>query len=252
MKKFKLYFILFACVLMFGSTTAQSKTLNIVTEKEWPPYAFEDNGTVKGYAIEVLSPVLKKMGVDFQVKAYPWAKSENMALTGKADAVFCASRKTKRETACYYPFESLFDSSYAFFIKAEDKGRLKYNSFEDLKSHKIGITRAYSYTEDFLNFVKENKNFTQANNDRLNLRRLAKGKIDYFPGEIGNIMMLLKEENLTGKIIALPKTLTQKPYYIIFNKQKVEKEFVDSFSQALKEFKNTPEFKEIFSKYFGN
>lgn len=238
--------------IMIASGFSYAGNLNIVTEKEWPPYASEEKGEIKGYAIEVLSKVFESMGTSYVVKAYPWAKSESMALTGKADAVFCASRKAKREAACHYPSEELFNSTYAFFVRAQDKDTLKYDSFDDLKGHKIGVTRAYSYTEEFLAFIKANKNYSEANSDKLNLRKLAHGKIDYFPGEVGNVTMLLKEEGLTGKIVPLQKPLTQKPYFIIFNKKKVDKAFVDKFSGALAKFKETSAFKEISSKYFAN
>lgn len=248
MKKISVVFIF--CILLTGNSL-WAKTLDIVTEDAWPPYSYKDEGVVKGYATEVLSGVFKSIGTDYTVKSYPWARAEKMALSGEADAVFNASHKEKREAACYYPSEQLFDSTYVFFIKKTDMNRLKYNSFEDLKGHKVGTTKAYSYTKELLDYLGANTTVSESDSDLNNLRRLAAGKIDYFPGEIANITMLLRQEGLSDEIVPLPKPLIQKPYYIIFNKKNVDQDFVEKFSDALKTFKGTPEFKEISSRYFG-
>ncbi|MBF0226565.1 MAG: transporter substrate-binding domain-containing protein [Desulfobacterales bacterium] len=180
-----------------------------------------------------------------------------MALDGECHALFDASKKASREEVCYYPDEFLLESKYVFFIKKENAGKLKYETFDDLKNYKIGVTHEYSYTADFWAFLNANKNFDTARTDEQSIKKLLLGRVDYFPGELGNINIIMNDLDSKEKLNAreqltyLPKPLTQKPYYIIFNKKKMSKEFVDKFSEALKNFKQTDEFAKISEKYFG-
>ncbi|SCY28267.1 substrate-binding periplasmic protein [Desulfoluna spongiiphila] len=242
------------CILCFGiSAHAQTQVLNIASDNDWPPYEWVDKETkeLKGFAPEVVTHVLKTMDVPFEIKPYPWKRAERNVLEGKSDALFPASRKAKREKTCHYPGIDLLKSEYCFFIRKEDQGKLTFTDFSDLKGHKIGVSSGYSYTTEFWEFLKANKNYTEAKTDELNLKKLVKGRFDYFPGEVGNVAVLAKQLGIEDKIVRLPKPITQKPYYIIFNKAKVDEAFVHQFSDALEAYKKSQEYQAIYTKYFN-
>ena len=253
-KNFFVTLLVIGIICIGGFTNVQAKTLTIASEEFWPPYCLKDkhNGESVGFASEVVKNVLKNMGVEYKIKPYPWKRAEKFALDGKVDALFPASLKTKRAEKCYYPAVPLFDSEYFFYINKKNKGKLKYDDLSDLKGHKIGVSAGYSYTTEFIEFIKENKNSDEAKTDELNLKKLAYGRFDYFPGEAGSVALLVKSLGIANKIVRLPKPFIQKPYYIIFNKGKVDEAFVNKFSDALKAFKTTDEFKSIYTSYFGS
>ncbi|MDM8537270.1 transporter substrate-binding domain-containing protein, partial [Desulfobacterales bacterium HSG17] len=116
--------------------------------------------------------------------------------------------------------------------------------------NKIGVVLGYSYTKELWDFLKANNIYSEAKTDRLNFLKLEKGKIDYFPAEMGNAKIIINELGINDKVTYLPKKITQKPYYIIFNKKRVTADFVNDFSDALKKFKETDEYREIFNRYF--
>ncbi len=240
------FFIVFVISIHF----AHAKNLEIVCEEEWKPYIYFENGKPKGYSFEILEYVLKNMEIEYTLTPYPWKRALKYVMKGRVDALFNASKKTDREEACHYPSEDLLKSKYVFFILKRNEKKLKYQNFEDLKGHLIGVALGYSYTPEFWNFVKINKNYLEARNDKLNFKKLSKGRIDYFPAEIGNGKAIIEELGIGDIITYLPKPLTQKPYYIIFNKSRIEKEFVDMFSNTLEEFKKSPEYKGLYDKYF--
>lgn len=233
--------------------TARQNTLHIGCDNDWPPYEWLDKETkeLKGFAPEVVTHVLETMGVDFTITPYPWKRAEKNVLEGKTAALFPASRKAKREETCYYPEINIINSEYYFYIRKEDRGTLRYTDFSDLQGHRIGVTSGYSYTTEFRDFLRANQNYTEARTDELNLKKLVKGRFDYFPGEIGNVSVLAKQLGIEDEIVRLPKAFIQKPYYMIFNKAHVDEAFVERFSAALETFKQSPEYKTIYDKYFN-
>ncbi len=245
--------VTFCFLFLSISLCAEIKSLDIACDSAWPPYGFKENGKLTGFAVDVVKGVMKNMGIDATITSYTWKRAEKRVLSGKADALFCASKKAKRMKKCYYPKEPLFDSQYVFFIKKSNSGKLKYDSLEDLKGHKVGVTLGYSYNKKLWNSLKANKNYSSVKSDRLNMKKLAAGKIDYFPCELGTGVSLMKKLGVEDQITFLKKPVIKKPYFIIFNKQRMGNStaFVEKFSQALKEFKKTDAYKKIYTKYLG-
>lgn len=244
MKHFLLAFI----AVNFLFTLAHAGEMTIASE-EWPPYSYTENGRMTGYCTDIIASVLARMGIRPRFESYPWARAEKLALGGQMDALFSASYKEKRAAACHYPSEKLFDSEYVLFIRKDDKPGFKFDGFEDLKGKAIGVTRAYSYTPEFWEFLKANKNYDEAPTDQLNMSLLAKGRIDVFPAEKGNGLTLIRQMGLQDKLSFIDTPIIQKPYFIIFNKQRVTRALVDAFDKELKAFKNEPEYAEIRSRY---
>lgn len=247
-------FFLVLFIVLSNFANVQAKTLTIASEEYWPPYCSIDTVTGKsqGFASKIVFNVMKNMEVNFKITPYPWKKAEKLVLGDKVGALYPASRKSRREVKCYYPKASLFDSEYFFYVKKSNEGNLQYNNLSDLKKYKIGITKGYSYNSEFMEFIKKNKNFESARSDELNIKKLVKGRFEYFPGEAGSVALLVKKLGFEGKIVRLPKPFIQKPYFIIFNRKKVEEDFVVKFSNVLQEYKGTEEFKSIYTEYFGN
>ncbi len=246
-----LFLLLAAIFLNVPLVCGDEKKLKIGCDSDWPPYEYKKDGKVAGYAIDQISQTLARMGTEFTVSDYPWKRAVADATSGKVDALFSASMKASRAEACYYPETPLLDSTYVFFIHKKNAARLKYTSYNDLKGHEVGVSLGYSYTKEFWDFLKKEGNFTEFNTNTAALRLLKVGRIDYFACEVGVGVHYLKEVNLDKVITYLPKPLLKKPYYLIFNKTKISKKFVDRFSDELKRFKESPEHAQLQKKYFG-
>jgi len=250
--------IFFVILSLFFSVTANAeiKELTIATD-DWPPYEFKvgepGNEYISGFSTEVIQAVLKKMniGIKGKIVQYPWARAEKMVIDGEADMIFTAATSEKRAQITHYPTESLMESSWSFFIRKEDEGKLKYDTFDDLKGKKIGVVRAYSYTPELWAFMEKEKNFDEVVNDELNVKKLMAKRIDFIAMDFGNGMALLKKMGLADKVIVLKNPIKVASLYAIFSQKTIDKDFVDKFSAELKSLKTTPEYKAIYDKYFG-
>jgi polar amino acid transport system substrate-binding protein len=62
---------------------------------------------------------------------------------------------------------------------------------------------------------------------------------------------LIGSLGLDGKVQPLSsRSLKEDDMYVIFSKARVSPAFVDAFSDALHQFKQTDEFRAIYDKYF--
>jgi polar amino acid transport system substrate-binding protein len=66
-----------------------------------------------------------------------------------------------------------------------------------------------------------------------------------------NGMRVISTLHLDGKVSPLlSRSLKEDDLYVIFSKARVSQAFVDTFSEALRQFKQTPAFQAIYRKYF--
>ena len=126
---------------------------------------------------------------------------------------------------------------------------MAYNNFDDLKGHTIGIVRGFSYTVEFMNFIKKEKNYEEVTVGSQNFKKLMKKRVNYVatPKRVG--YNHIRKLGIGDKCVALKKPFMINYLYVMFSKKTVSKEFVDKFSIALKEFKTTREYKEIVDKH---
>jgi polar amino acid transport system substrate-binding protein len=243
--------ILFSYLFSFSDQSHAENSLKIGSD-EWPPFhsAGKSEKDVKGFTADLVRAVLKKMNVKIAAhEIYPWTRVCKMIFEGDLDAVFTTTRTDERMKYCYFPEEPLTDFSYLLFIRKEDEGKLTYNTFDDLKGHQIGIVRGFSYTEEFMNFIQKEKNYDEVKVGSLNFKKLMKKRIDYVatPKRVG--YNHIRELGISDKCTALKKPLMVNHLYVMFSKKTVSKAFTDKFSEALKKFKTTREYKEIVDKH---
>ena len=255
MKCGKLIILLSIAILPLIAPTAHANDYLEITTDDWPPYEYEENGKVVGFSTEIMEAVLKDMNVNIStLKVYPWARAEYMASEGLVDIIYSAAKSDKRMECCHFPDEHLINSPNVLFIRKEDLGKLKFNSFNDLKGHSVGIVRDYSYTKEFMDYLKNENIVTDiAFDDTSNFKKLMAKRIDYIPADLGNSIGIIKKLNLTGKVHAfLGNPIKTDGLYIMFSKKRIKKSFVDKFSAHLTKFKKTEAYNKIYKKYFGS
>ena len=246
--------IVLSCIALFCSLSVHAKELSLVVDP-WPPYHFEqEDGSLGGFGVEVMEKVLGNMNQPYQLTMKPFARVQSDIKNGKADGSFLSTVNEERTTYAYFPKESVLNSKWLFYIRKEDQNTLKVSAYDDLKGHRIGLVKSYTYTDEFWDFIKKNdiKHKIVSKDDQA-FKMLASGRVDFVPADQGNSSQLLKDLNLNDKIMPLTNfTMKEAGLFAIWSKKQVDERFVESFSQALKDFKATDSYKEIHQRYFGN
>lgn len=247
---------IFAVVLVFLllglPARAGERVFNIQCDST-PPYIYwdESENRVTGLWAETVRAVMARLGErQEELRILPWARLLDMGLKGAVDGVFGAVRNPEREQRMWFPAEPLLEDPWVFWIRKEDAGRLAFASLEDLKGRRVGLVKDYAYTPELWAFVEQEQNHEVVVHDSLNLRKLAGGRLDYAAATLGFGTRLAREEGLDGRIMPLTgHPIVSSVFYVMFNKDRVSREWVDRFSEELAAFKATDEYRELLKKF---
>lgn len=148
---------------------------------EWPPYV----GAAlpgQGYAAEVVRTACARGGVDVQFDLMPWGRALLLGLRGDVAGVMPEYRNAQRERE--FLFSSGFPGGPVGLYKrrgdaiayAVDPGQDLDAALRSIAGHRIGIVRDYvnNATFDQASYLTREP----AASDRVNLRKLAHGRVD--------------------------------------------------------------------------
>lgn len=164
----QILFLLLATLLFFNSAYAQEqeksvkppvlvsltkeerawlsnhKKIKIAYDGELPPYSFADkNGNIKGIAIEIVSLLGKRLGIQFET--YPhvaWSKVYKDAVTtNKVDVV--ATMVNRPERLIWFNFTKPYiNKTLVVVVRADNKD---INSRSDINGKKVALFKDYKY-----------------------------------------------------------------------------------------------------------
>ncbi len=218
-----------------------------------PAYCFyenEDENEVTGLWIEMVRATMDRMGEKYEkIKLYPWARLFKMGLSGEVDGMLGA-KTPEREKLLWFTDEPLIRDPWVFFIRKSDIGTLKFNNYNDLKGHQIGLMADFAYTDELWTFVKQEKNYEEVPKFKQNIQKLLAGHVDYIANTLNIGIYKAKQMGITEQITPLTEHFIKDAhFYVMFNKQNVSEEFVDRFSENLAAFKKTSEHRALLTKY---
>lgn len=214
----------------------------------WPPYQFETSeGQLIGFSLELTQSVLAEMDMTIEETiSYPWKRALSTLETGRADGLFSANYTKDRTAFARYPEEVLVESPWLIWTRSNTA----ITSLADLKGKRIGVVLGYSYTPEFWDFIENNCVVERVFSDKTNFKKLSVGRLDAIIAEYGNGVHITQELGIDDIKPVWDFEIKRDGLYVIFNKRKFDKKFVQEFSNRLKAFKKTKEYRAIEAKYF--
>lgn len=91
---------LFVCVLLV-SVAGWAEGYSLVS-LEYEPYSYTQNGSFKGYDIEVIEECFRRMGEDLDIELIPWSRALKMGMAGETDGVFGIFRRPERVEKMFF------------------------------------------------------------------------------------------------------------------------------------------------------
>jgi polar amino acid transport system substrate-binding protein len=210
-----------------GDPDVPQRRLRFVCE-EWVPFEYPVDGVPKGIDVEVTDLIMKRLGIPYEIRFYPWSRAWLMAEKGHAEAVLSVSYKASRENVLYYtpeqadfaktgvlPPDYLWQADYVFFVKRKFKETHRFDSYEQIKADgcRIGTNKDYSYDDAFRS---ANLSCREYPDTETGLTALVNEEIDLYPMVRTVGLATLKEMGLLESITYLPKPLFSKPYLVPF------------------------------------
>jgi len=246
MKKLLLVFICISTLALSFSVSAKELKVGL-TELDYPPFYFEVNGEYYGAALEISRAVAEKLGHKLVFIRAPWKRIQGYLRSGEIDMMILYFKSTDRARDVIYTGVShINESSDLFILYNSDikfEGRLK-----ELLSYRFGSIRGYFHGTEFANANYLSKD-TVSNEEQL-IKMLINGRFDIGVGSKSVIIWHAKSLGLMDKIRFLVPPLNIGKNYIVFSKaRKNAQDLADEFSNQLRTFLETAEYRAIVHKY---
>jgi len=230
-------FLASGCVSKLGQpstgpiSTPASVTLTYYTE-QFPPYNYQENGTLKGVAVDLLGEITGKMGrrvTPDQVHMVLWTEGYQAALTRKNTVLFSTYRLTEREQSFKWAGPISTDR-YVLFAGRDRSITIKAPG--DLKGYRIGVITDDAAIQQLLNAGVDRNKLVYDTNASVLIGKLSRGEIDLwcYPEAVGQSIA----QQVTGNYYSFKVVfrLQNIDSYYAFSKD-IPDSTVRSFQQAL-------------------
>ncbi len=137
-KRFASY-ILLLLVSIAEAQASQLEDLHYITE-DYPPFNYQEQGKLKGIAIDLLHLVWQREGMQAQdIDILPWARAMHL-LKHSDNAVLFAVAKTPQRTDDFKWACPIVETRYVLFAKK--RAKYKIDNVSQLEQYTIGTIRA--------------------------------------------------------------------------------------------------------------
>ena len=160
---------------LLASPLSATDRLHLVTEA-YPPFNYEEGGTLKGVAVDLLKAVMQDAGIDYDMRLQPWARAYGLAVNTPGYCVFSTVHNQERDRLFEW-VEPLFTSE-SYLVRTQSS-HVTATSLDEAKSYLVG-TQLGDYTVDVL----KAHGFTRldlASEIDLTVKKLLAGRIDLMP-----------------------------------------------------------------------
>jgi polar amino acid transport system substrate-binding protein len=218
--------------------------LDLMTE-DYPPYNYtNEKGLPTGISVDIVKDIIKKTGDKDNITIVPWARSYHDIQIKKNQVLFVMTRTKQRENLFKW-VGPLASNNWVIFANKNFKGTI--SSLEELKSDKYTIG---TYKDDACElFLKEKnfKNFSSVPQNELNVKKLARNRIDFWiTGEYQGILTA-KRFNKLNKIKKV-FNVKDTQLYIAFSKD-VDDSIINRWQKELDILKANGKYQKILDKY---
>ncbi len=170
--------------------------LKLHNELNWPPFNYNENGVAKGFSIDYMNLLAKKLGVKVEYITGPsWDKFMKMLQDGDIDAMVNISKNSER--AKTIEFTSIFHTAVnAIYVK---EGNENIDSLEKLKNKTIIMPKGFFAQKAIEKYYPDIKQILVKDSLEA-LKELSLGKADATIGKKNVIDYIIAQNNISGII----------------------------------------------------
>lgn len=227
----------------------KNRVIKIGAMEYYPPYEFYDNGEMTGAGIEVIRKAFDRLGYDYEIKPYPWARMIKMMQDGELDVIVNIYETTERNDYIYFSETPYVVVPYVFFKRKGDDFTYS-GDLEVLDDKLIGIVRSYSYGSKFNRLIEEEAlSFDEAPSAAENFERLANGRIDLLIETYYTGIGIIEESNYENAIENVDYYINFNIGHLGFSKVNHLLELRDEYDLAIYDLINEGVYHQIFDDF---
>jgi polar amino acid transport system substrate-binding protein len=230
---------------MLTDISAASKQI-ILAATEYSPY-YGERLPNQGVITEIIREAFKQAGYDVKIKFLPWKRALEMTRQGDFNALYTAWYRKEREQ--WFGFSDPLPIANEIGFYKRKNLKISYRTIEDLRPYKIGIVRGYSNPAEFDKAKLDTEEVTE---DRLNIQKLAVGRIDLalIDKIIGQHIIDTELPESAQKLEWLNPPLKIDNQYLMFSKKFDDyQEEIADFNRGLRQIIEAGIVKAIITKH---
>lgn len=233
-------------VLSLNSVAADTVVVAI-EDKDWDPYYTWVDGQPYSPFVEIATGAIHHMGAEVEFVRYPWVRVPQSVERQKVDAGLCGTKNDERATYSFYPDEPLLNYDATLFVQTGSP--LQNSETSGLEGKSFGIIKGYAYggVDDRLEAGGMIRIETTDRESLLKL--LILGRVDTVLDSTLPTISAARAMSLKDQMRPIFPSLDETPGYLFFSRKPGHDALAKRFSEALKNFKNTPEFVTIKERY---
>jgi len=251
-------------VVEVGEETQEVRPFRIVT-LEWEPHAYtNEEGVVRGIAVDIMNLVFSRLNVSYEIRLIPWTRAMKEAETGESDGILLTAYAPWRDEFFYYdeeqrnyvrgepiPHTASSISDGVFWVRKVVKEGIKFETLEDIreKGYRVGaVANDQSTGELHLAGI----DVTEYPNDVAKFQGLADGIVDMALVDKAIAFPILTRMGLVDEMTYFPQSFFRNPLYMPFSKKSDYPnlpELREQIFDELRKIHERGEFDEIYNKY---
>ncbi len=242
--------ILLLSMISFAFRGDDIKVLHLTEESNWPPFTPDKSGYVTdGLSYNLMREIFSRLNIEIDLELFPMKRALKYLREGRKDAVTVISKNAERLEFIDYT-APIFQKKGLIYFLAEREPPIEWQSYEDLKGLRLGITLGHNYGDEFNLAVKKyNLRFEQVRKVELNFGKLLRNRIDALLCIELTAQTFLKKPEYKGKIISASKPYYSKDYHIGFSKAAKAKVLVPRVNKVIQQMKDDGVFQKIIFRY---
>ncbi len=185
------FLLLMTPLLLMPLATAQAASFTLLTE-ELPPYSIKQSGAPSGAAVDIVSELFKRAGLQFTVKIVPWQRAYNGAIEEANTCVFPIQRNQEREVLFQWVSPLLITQNGFYSL---DSSPHNIRTIDDVKGLKIGSYRGSAVAEYL---TSNGYTVDVVPKDAPNLQKLSANRIEVWAADTLVAAYLSKQANVTN------------------------------------------------------
>lgn len=235
--------ILIILCLLGGADVSSAETITLGAENDWVPYANQDGA---GMSNEMVRAAYKAVGIDVAFEVGPYNRLLKSVRDGGLLGAFNVPRERSNEDVYLFGKKPLFTALSAYYHNRDNPLRATRKE-ELVNGEKVGVVFDYGYGDFFTNNDRIAK--IEVRSDLLNLRKLAKGRLDATILYDKTARKLI-EENGLGDKIAKAFDSESADIYVAFSKVFPKAQYyADKLDEGLAVIKANGVYQKILDAY---
>lgn len=238
-EKLGILMILTLILMGCGKEIEKSKPLIVGTNPEFAPFEYMDGDKIKGFDVELIGEIAKKLGKDIKFKSIQFDGLLPNLQSKKIDIIIAGLTATE-ERKKHVSFSKPYYVSQQSCIVKEGNSKI----LEDYKGKKIGVV--LGYTGDV--FISKDSSYL--------VTRFSQASAAILALKASKVDAVILDEQPAKEYTTQNKNLEyfnidagKEEYSIAVNKENIE--LCTKIDEALEELKSDGTYQKLYSKYFN-